>query len=175
VLLPSGSHVWSAPADPTGRLRCWRLGSPKTAAAAGVAQEVEAGGSGLDQDQVADRDGGLQARRSSRLSAGGVPQRRRQRPASRLGLSSGGDAGPLSCASGDVAVSRTAAAAVVDLPRWLSIRQIADDLGVSAHTAYKWSARGEPWFPRTIRLRNGDIRVRRDWYEAWLSKLEQTS
>ena len=73
-------------------------------------------------------------------------------------------------------MSGTVAAAVVDdLPRWLSIRQIADDLGVSPHTAYKWSARGEPWFPRTIRLRNGDIRVRRDWYEAWLSKLEQTS
>ncbi len=58
------------------------------------------------------------------------------------------------------------------LARWLSIRQIADDLGVSHHTAYKWSARGEPWFPRTIRLRNGDIRVRRDWYEDWLVTLE---
>lgn len=56
--------------------------------------------------------------------------------------------------------------------RWLSIRQIADDLGVSSSTAYKWSARGGPWFPRSIRLRNGDIRVRRDWYEAWLASLE---
>ena len=26
--------------------------------------------------------------------------------------------------------------------RWLSIRQIAGDLGVSSSTAYKWSARG---------------------------------
>ncbi len=85
-------------------------------------------------------------------------------------------AGQLCCAGGASAVSATAAVALVDdLPRWLSIRQIADDLGVSPHTAYKWSARGEPWFPRTIRLRNGDIRVRRDWYETWLSKLEQTS
>jgi predicted DNA-binding transcriptional regulator AlpA len=57
--------------------------------------------------------------------------------------------------------------------RWLSIRQIAVDLGVSTSTAYKWSARGAPWFPRCIRLRNGDIRVRRDWYEAWLGELEQ--
>ena len=57
--------------------------------------------------------------------------------------------------------------------RWLSIRQIAGDLGVSSSTAYKWSARGVPWFPRTIRLHNGDIRVRRDWYEAWLGQLEQ--
>lgn len=58
-------------------------------------------------------------------------------------------------------------------PRWLSIRQIASDLGVSYSTAYKWSARGMPWFPRSIRLKNGDIRVRRDWYEAWLGALEQ--
>ena len=57
--------------------------------------------------------------------------------------------------------------------RWLSIRQIAGDLGVSTSTAYKWSARGAPWFPRCIRLRNGDIRVRRDWYETWLGELEQ--
>jgi predicted DNA-binding transcriptional regulator AlpA len=57
-------------------------------------------------------------------------------------------------------------------PRWLSIRDIAADLGVSASTAYKWSARGEPWFPRSIRLRNGDIRVRRDWYEQWLAEHE---
>lgn len=60
-------------------------------------------------------------------------------------------------------------------PRWLSIRQIAEDLAISPHTAYKWSARGEPWFPRSIRLRNGDIRVRRDWYEAWLDVLANDS
>ncbi len=57
--------------------------------------------------------------------------------------------------------------------RWLSIREIAADLGVSTSTAYKWSARRAPWFPRSIRLRNGDIRVRRDWYEKWLGELEQ--
>jgi predicted DNA-binding transcriptional regulator AlpA len=51
--------------------------------------------------------------------------------------------------------------------RWITIRQIAADLGVSTSTAYKWSARGAPWFPRSIRLKNGDIRVRHDWYEEW--------
>jgi predicted DNA-binding transcriptional regulator AlpA len=54
---------------------------------------------------------------------------------------------------------------IVSEARWLSIRQIAGDLGVSSSMAYKWSARGVPWFPRTVRLHNGDIRVRRDWYE----------
>ena len=31
--------------------------------------------------------------------------------------------------------------------RWLTIREIADDLGVSTSTVYKWSARGRPFFP----------------------------
>lgn len=57
--------------------------------------------------------------------------------------------------------------------RWISVSDIAEDLGVSGSTVYKWSARGRPWFPRSIRLRNGDIRVRRDWYESWLAELEQ--
>ena len=57
--------------------------------------------------------------------------------------------------------------------RWLSIREIAGDLGVSTTMAYKWSARGAPWFPRSIRLQNGDIRVRSDWYETWLEELER--
>jgi len=56
--------------------------------------------------------------------------------------------------------------------RWWSIRDIADDLGVSVDTAYKWSSRGQPDFPRAIRLRNGEVRVRDDWYEAWLATLE---
>jgi len=57
-------------------------------------------------------------------------------------------------------------------PRWLSVKDISADLGISINTAYKWSARGEPWFPHSIRLRNGDLRVRRDWYEAWLADLD---
>lgn len=57
--------------------------------------------------------------------------------------------------------------------RWLSIREIARDLGVSGSTVYKWSARGSPFFPRSIRLKNGDVRIRRDWYESWLSEMEQ--
>jgi predicted DNA-binding transcriptional regulator AlpA len=55
----------------------------------------------------------------------------------------------------------------------MTIRQIADELSISFSTAYKWSARGWPWFPKGIRLRNGDVRIRRDWYESWLA--EQTS
>ncbi len=57
--------------------------------------------------------------------------------------------------------------------RWWSIRDIAADLGVSVNTAYKWSSRGQPDFPRTLRLRNGAVRVRDDWYEEWLKRLEK--
>ncbi|MGH9303834.1 MAG: helix-turn-helix transcriptional regulator [Acidimicrobiales bacterium] len=57
-------------------------------------------------------------------------------------------------------------------PRWLCIRQIAEELAISPSTAYKWSARGLPWFPRSIRLRNGDIRVRHDGYDAWFVAME---
>lgn len=56
--------------------------------------------------------------------------------------------------------------------RWLTIRDIAADLGISVSTAYKWSARGAPHFPRVIRLRNREVRVRRDWYEDWLAQFE---
>ncbi|MDQ6615491.1 MAG: excisionase [Actinomycetota bacterium] len=56
----------------------------------------------------------------------------------------------------------------------MTIRDIASDLAVSSSTVYKWSARGQPWFPRAIRLRNGDLRVRRDWYEAWLDAQEHS-
>lgn len=56
--------------------------------------------------------------------------------------------------------------------RWLSMRDIARDLAMSIHTLYKWSARGEPWFPKSIRLHNGELRVRRDWYEEWLTHME---
>ena len=57
--------------------------------------------------------------------------------------------------------------------RWWSIQDIAADLGVSINTAYKWSSRGQPDFPRTVRLRNGAVRVRDDWYEEWLNRLER--
>ena len=59
-----------------------------------------------------------------------------------------------------------------DMRRWWTIREIADDLSISINTIYKWSSRGEPWFPHSIRLANGERRVRRDWYERWLAGLE---
>lgn len=59
--------------------------------------------------------------------------------------------------------------------RWWSVREIADDLAISLNTVYKWSSKGEPWFPHSIRLANGAKRVRGDWYEEWLAGLELPS
>jgi predicted DNA-binding transcriptional regulator AlpA len=56
--------------------------------------------------------------------------------------------------------------------RWWSVREIAEDLCISLNTVYKWSSRGEPWFPHSIRLANGEKRVRGDWYQEWLAGLE---
>ncbi|MGH9301007.1 MAG: hypothetical protein ACRD0E_03900 [Acidimicrobiales bacterium] len=49
---------------------------------------------------------------------------------------------------------------------------IAEDLSISLNTAYKSSSRGGPWLPHSIRLANGAKRVRRDWYEEWLARME---
>lgn len=55
--------------------------------------------------------------------------------------------------------------------RWLTVRQFADELGVSISTAYKWSAAGTASgrFPRHTKLPNGSIRIRRDWLDDWMT------
>lgn len=54
--------------------------------------------------------------------------------------------------------------------RWLTVTDIADELGVSVSTVYKWSRRGTPDFPKCSRLPNGSIRVSEadlsDWMEG---------
>ena len=56
---------------------------------------------------------------------------------------------------------------------WLSLEEFCDELGVSPHTAYKWSAAGPASgrFPRFCRLPNGRIRIRREWFDAWIESL----
>lgn len=58
-------------------------------------------------------------------------------------------------------------------PRWLTMADFCNELGVAASTAYKWSASGTHTggFPRFRRLPNGSIRIRRDWLEDWLEHL----
>lgn len=57
--------------------------------------------------------------------------------------------------------------------RWMTIRDLCKEIGVSRSTAYKWAARGPASgkFPEFRRLPNGGIRIRRDWFEQWIEGL----
>lgn len=51
---------------------------------------------------------------------------------------------------------------------WLTITDIADEVGVSQSTLYKWSRRGAPDFPKHSKLPNGAIRVLSTDLAAWM-------
>lgn len=51
--------------------------------------------------------------------------------------------------------------------RVLHLEDLADWLGVSTHTLYKWSSRGYPDFPKQLRLRNRRIAVMCRSTKAW--------
>ena len=55
----------------------------------------------------------------------------------------------------------------------LSIAEICDELGVSRSTFYDWRAKGKA--PRCIKLPNGEIRVRREELDRWLSSCEEVA
>jgi predicted DNA-binding transcriptional regulator AlpA len=52
----------------------------------------------------------------------------------------------------------------------LRLLDILDDLGVSRSTFHDWRAKGRA--PRCLKLPNGELRIRRTDYEAWLRTLE---
>lgn len=52
--------------------------------------------------------------------------------------------------------------------KWLTPADIAAMLGQPLSTVYKWSAKGQPSYPRSVRLPNGDVVVRHSDFERWL-------
>ena len=56
---------------------------------------------------------------------------------------------------------------------WMSINDLCQELGITRDTAYKWSSAGTESgrFPEFRKLPNGQIRIRRDWFEEWVSGL----
>jgi excisionase family DNA binding protein len=54
--------------------------------------------------------------------------------------------------------------------RHLTIAELCNELSVARSTFYDWRAKGAA--PRSIRLPNGELRIRRTDLETWLTTLE---
>jgi predicted DNA-binding transcriptional regulator AlpA len=54
---------------------------------------------------------------------------------------------------------------------WLSVQQVSAQLGISTSTFYKWRASQKG--PRAKRLPNGDLRIREDWLNDFMSELPE--
>lgn len=55
-------------------------------------------------------------------------------------------------------------------PQWLTIDEILNELGVPRRTWQRWHTRKQT--PKMHRLPNGEYRIHRDDYQAWLAGLE---
>jgi predicted DNA-binding transcriptional regulator AlpA len=55
------------------------------------------------------------------------------------------------------------------LDPWLSYKEVLEILPVSRSTLAKW--RREENFPEMVRLPNGELRVRKSVFDAWLESL----
>jgi len=54
--------------------------------------------------------------------------------------------------------------------RHLTIAELCDELGVARSTFYDWRAKGAA--PRSLKLPNGEVRIRRTDLDTWLATLE---
>lgn len=54
---------------------------------------------------------------------------------------------------------------------YLTVAELCDELEISRDTYYKWRAKGTA--PRCIKLPNGDLRIRREALEDWLTNREE--
>ncbi|MEV8429878.1 helix-turn-helix transcriptional regulator [Streptomyces chartreusis] len=55
----------------------------------------------------------------------------------------------------------------------MTIKQVIADLKVAPATFYRWRQLGKA--PRSIKLPNGDVRIRRSEYERWLAEREDAA
>lgn len=70
------------------------------------------------------------------------------------------------------AVRRCACGASSRPSRFVTIPELCADLEITRSTFYDWRAKRKA--PRCRKLPNGEIRIDRDVYEAWLATLEET-
>lgn len=55
----------------------------------------------------------------------------------------------------------------------LTIKEVIVDLKVAPSTFYRWRRLGKG--PRSIKLPNGDVRIRRSEYDRWLAEREDAA
>ncbi|MER7876999.1 helix-turn-helix domain-containing protein [Streptomyces solisilvae] len=55
----------------------------------------------------------------------------------------------------------------------MTISEVLTDLKVAPSTFYRWRQLGKG--PRSIKLPNGDVRIRRSEYERWLADREDAA
>jgi excisionase family DNA binding protein len=55
----------------------------------------------------------------------------------------------------------------------LTVEQLCTELQVARSTYYEWRAKGRG--PRSLKLPNGEIRIRRDDLDRWLDGLEEAA
>jgi predicted DNA-binding transcriptional regulator AlpA len=55
--------------------------------------------------------------------------------------------------------------------RWLTVPEVCDFLSISKSTFYKWRMLGIA--PLAKRLPNGDLRIRQDWLNEYMSELPE--
>jgi predicted DNA-binding transcriptional regulator AlpA len=56
-------------------------------------------------------------------------------------------------------------------PRYISVVAICEELEITRSTFYDWRAKGKG--PKAFPLPNGDLRITKASYEAWLKSLEE--
>ena len=54
--------------------------------------------------------------------------------------------------------------------RHMTVTDLCEELVIARSTFYDWRAKGRA--PRCFKLPNGDLRIRRDDFDDWLSTLE---
>lgn len=55
----------------------------------------------------------------------------------------------------------------------LTIAEVCKELKISRSTFYDWRAKGRGRAPKVLRLPNGDLRIRRTDFDAWLASREE--
>lgn len=70
--------------------------------------------------------------------------------------------GPKSSAYGEVQHLGTGVS-----PVWLTVDDVCTELQIARSTWEKWRQKGVA--PKAVRLPNGQLRIRREWLDAWLA------